>query len=226
MSGSARVISIDTIRDFRAALCRFGEDTKNALGAVDMEIRRVTDWLVHDRPMYWQNEIKRRKEDLAEAQAALFRKRLQAGHDRQVYDSEEKEQVRVSQRRLLEAEEKLEIVKKWAPAFQHAVSEYLARARPTGDMLESDLKLALTLLDRMTGALDAYLAMAPPTSASMEAVPSASSGTTPSESSAPAAPAEPPQAQHPEVSAVSTTASIDRPAPATGTRSTTSEPAN
>src|SRR5579864_6321513 len=112
MSDTARVLSIDTIKDFRAALCRFGEDTKNALGAVDMQIRRTTDWLLHDRPMYWQMEIKRRKEELSEANAELFRRKLQAGHGREVHDSEQKEAVRMAQRRLVEAEEKLETVKK------------------------------------------------------------------------------------------------------------------
>jgi hypothetical protein len=124
--------------------------------------------------MYWQMEIKRRKEDLSQAQAQLFRKKLQARPGSQVRDTEEKEAARIAQRRLLEAEEKLEIVKKWAPVFQHAVAEYQSRARPTGDMLESDVKLALELLDRMAGALDAYVTMAPPTMSNMDAAVSSS----------------------------------------------------
>ena len=70
--------------------------------------------------------------------------------------------VRVAKRRLVEAEEKLEVVRKWIPVFQQAVFEYQSRARPAGDMLESDLHAAVALLDRMTTALDAYLATAPP----------------------------------------------------------------
>lgn len=192
MAESARVTSIDAIKDFRAALCRFSEDTKNALGAVEMEIRRVVSWVVQERPLYWQAEIKRRKEDLSDAQAALFQKRLQAGHGRQVHDSEQKEAMRFAQRRLHEAEEKFEIVKKWAPALQHEVMEYFARARPTGDMLDSDVTQALALLDRMATALDAYIAAAAPTFAPGETQSSAAVGEATSErSTVSAAPAEP-----------------------------------
>lgn len=192
MAESARVTSIDAIKDFRAALCRFSEDTKNALGAVEMEIRRVVSWVVQERPMYWQAEIKRRKEDLSDAKAALFRKRLQAGHGREVHDSEQKENLRLAQRRVHEAEEKLEIVKKWAPVVQHEVLEYYSRARPTGDMLDSDVAQALALLDRMATALDAYIAAAAPTFGRAETQSSAAADETTSErTTAPAAYAEP-----------------------------------
>jgi hypothetical protein len=173
MSESANVTSIEAIKDFRASLCRFGEDVRNALGEVEMEIRRALDWILHQQPAFWQMQIKRRKEDLSQAQAELFRRRLQAGPGREVHDTEQKEAVRAAQRRLLEAEQKLETVKKWGPAFQHAVSEYQARARPTGDMLGSELQKALALLDRMTGALDAYVNMAPPSISNADAVTSA-----------------------------------------------------
>jgi hypothetical protein len=183
MAQTARVTSIDGIKEFRACLCRFGEDVKNGLDAVEMEVRRALDWLLHTQPAYWTNQIKRRKEELSLAQAALFRKKLQAGPGREVKDTEEKEAVRTAQRRVAEAEQKLQIVRKWAPVFQHAVSEYMARARPTGDMLASDLRVSLALLDNMTNALDAYIAMAPPPGVSRDELTAASSsagGATPS----------------------------------------------
>ena len=34
-----------------------------------MEIRRCIDWLTNDRRLYWQSEIKDRKEDLSNAKA-------------------------------------------------------------------------------------------------------------------------------------------------------------
>ncbi len=162
MSQSARVTSIDSIKDFRAALCRFGEDARNGLGAVEMEVRRSLNWITHEQPMFWQMEVKRRKEHVAQAQAEVFRRRLQGGPGREVHDTEQKEILRKAQRGLHEAEAKLEIVRKWIPVYQHAVTEYQARTRPMGDMLESDIRTALALLDRMTTALDAYLAIAAP----------------------------------------------------------------
>ena len=67
-----------------------------------------------------------------------------------------------AQRRMIEAEEKLQRVKKWGPVFQHAVTEYQARGRPTGDMLGSDLRGSPRTARPHDGPLDAYVAMAPP----------------------------------------------------------------
>jgi hypothetical protein len=135
-----------------------------------MEIRRALDWLLHDRPAYWTMEIKRAKQALSEAEAELFRRKLQARPGSEIRDTEQKENVRKMKRRVEEAETKLETVKRWSPVFQHAVTEYQARSRPTADMLEGELKLALALLDRMTTALDAYIATAPPSSGGNEPV--------------------------------------------------------
>src|SRR5438309_1821072 len=71
MSQGARVTSIDAIKKFRSNLASFGDDARNALGAVEMEIRRTVDWLLHDQPAYWKAEIKRRHQNLSDAQAAL-----------------------------------------------------------------------------------------------------------------------------------------------------------
>jgi hypothetical protein len=198
MSQSANVNSIDAIKDFRASYCRFAEDTKNALGAVDMEVRRALEWLLHDRPMYWQMEIKRSKEALSEAQAELFRRKLQARPGSEVRDTEQKEKVRKAKHRLEAAEAKLEIVKKWTPVFQHAVTEYQARSRPTADMLEGDVKLALSLLDRMATALDAYIATAPPSVGANEPIASAASGAPATTSQAPESAARPGDVEAPK----------------------------
>ena len=174
MSQTARVTSTEIIREFRGSLCRFGEDVRSGLGAVDMEVRRAHQWIAQERPMYWQAEIKRRKETLSLAQAELFRRKIQGGPGKEVSDTEQKEMVRVAKRRLDEAEAKLAVVRKWIPVFEQAVFEYQSRARPTGDMLEGDLGSAIALLDRMSAALDAYLAMAPPSGPAREPSGSAS----------------------------------------------------
>jgi hypothetical protein len=190
MAESARVHSIETIKDFRAVLCEFGEEVQQALGAVDMEIRRATEWLKHDRLMYWQREIRRRDQQLAQAKSDLHRKNLSraAGYVPDV--SEQKEALRLAQHRLREAELKVEKVRKWAPALQHAVSEYQGQARPLGDMMAGELAQSLALLDRMADALDAYVSMAPPTASRRDPAGSASVAAESSSTAAAAAPGE------------------------------------
>ena len=79
MSQSANVTSIEAIKEFRSSLCRFGEDVQNALGVAEMEIRRALGWVLHEQPTYWQMRIKRRKQDLSDAQAELFRREASGG---------------------------------------------------------------------------------------------------------------------------------------------------
>jgi hypothetical protein len=162
MGDGARVSSIDAIREFREAFCGFSEDARAALTAVDMEVHRAVQWLTRDRVLHWQMQIKRCNQDVSTARTELFRRKLASVSGEPPDVSEKKELLRIAQRRLQEAESKLEAVKRWVPVLQHAISEYHSKARPLGDKLDSDLPHALALLDRMSTALDAYIALAPP----------------------------------------------------------------
>ncbi|HEX8204346.1 MAG TPA: hypothetical protein VF590_27960, partial [Isosphaeraceae bacterium] len=169
MAESARVHSIEVITDFRAALAEFGDEVQQALGAVDMEIRRAVEWLQHDQLMHWQREIRRRNQEIAQARSDLHRKNLSRATGYIPDVSEQKEALRVAQHRMREAELKVERVRKWVPAFQRAVAEYQGQARPLGDMMTGDLARSLALLDRMLTSLDAYVSMAPPPSSRRDA---------------------------------------------------------
>jgi hypothetical protein len=162
MSEAAKVTSIDAIRAFRESLCSFGEDCRAGLTSVDMEVNRAQQWLMRDRVLFWQMEWKRRNQDLSTARAELFRRKLSSVSDEPPDVGEKKELVRVAERRLREAEEKIAAVKRWVNLLQQAISQYHGKSRPLGDKLDSGLPHALNLLDNMTAALDAYIAMAPP----------------------------------------------------------------
>src|SRR5262249_22469711 len=69
---------------------------------------------------------------------------------------------RRAQERLKEAEQKLANCKKWAPIFEHALREYQGPARVLSGSLETDLKVAVALLNQKLDALDAYLRVNPP----------------------------------------------------------------
>src|SRR5271165_1929842 len=81
MSTQAEVHSIEALKDFRAVLALYSDDTLAALGAVEAEIRRTTQWLQQDRPVYWQDQLKRRREEVAAAKAEVFRRKLQKKPD-------------------------------------------------------------------------------------------------------------------------------------------------
>ncbi len=157
MGESAKVGSIDAIREFREALGSFVEDARNALTAVEMENRRLNEWVKNTQRLYWLNEVKRRREKMNEIRGELHRKKLSGAGE-----TEAKEAVRIANHRLRVAEEKVEIVKKAAPVLQHAIDEYLGLARPLGDMLTGEIEHCMALLERMADALDDYIRVSAP----------------------------------------------------------------
>jgi hypothetical protein len=162
MSSQAEVHSIDALREFRVALSLYGEDVQAALGAADAEIRRTVQWLSQDRPFYWQEQIKRRRERVASARADLFRLKLQKTPEHHPSLAEPKERLRHAEAALADAEKRLAAVRKWQPALQQAVLEYHGSVQRLKDLAASDVPRAVGLLARIVEALEAYLRIRPP----------------------------------------------------------------
>lgn len=158
----AEVHSIDALRDLRAALAVYGEDVLAALGAADAEIRRTVQWLQQDRPYFWQEQIKRRRERVATAKADLFRLRLQKTPEHHPSLAEPKERLRLAEAALQDAERRLMLTRKWQPALQQAVIEYHGAVQRLKDAASADVPRAMALLTRIVEALEAYLQVQPP----------------------------------------------------------------
>ncbi|MDR3635562.1 MAG: hypothetical protein P4L84_17290, partial [Isosphaeraceae bacterium] len=156
MSLSANVRSVDALKDVKLGLIAYAEDARAALTTVDMEVRRVRDWLEREQLSYWRNQVKRREEEVNMARSDLHRRRLSASNSESISDTEQKEALRLAQRRLAEAEEKVATVKRWIPIFEHASSEYRAHSQPLGDHLAGGFENTLATLERMVSSLEAY----------------------------------------------------------------------
>src|SRR5205807_3684893 len=77
MSGSARVHSLDALKELREKLCAFGVDAQEALCATQMEIRRVFDWL-QSQAKQWQRVVRECEEEVVRAKGELIRRKY--GH--------------------------------------------------------------------------------------------------------------------------------------------------
>jgi hypothetical protein len=162
MSLPVDVQSLETLREVRAALVEFSDEARGALGTMDMEVRRLLDWLAHDQRMYWLSKIKQRQQELADAKAELHRKKLSAMFGNEAYASEQKDMVRVAKARLEDAEDRLEKLRRWVPQLEHAIGEYRGPAGNLADCVGVGMERNLELLDRMITAIDEYIRMAPP----------------------------------------------------------------
>jgi len=163
MSRSANVLSTQTLTDFKLVMCNFAEEARNALSGVDMELRRMRDWLERDQLGYWQSQVKRRQEELMQARSDLHKRKISQQGSDAVSDADQKEAVRIAQRRLQVAEEKVQLVKKLIPQLHHAIDEYHSHSQPLGDHLSGGFEKSLFTMEKMIGALDAYLALKAPT---------------------------------------------------------------
>lgn len=162
MSSQAAVHSVEALKEFRVALALFGDDVLAALGAVEMEAKRTAQWLQHDRRMYWQDQLKRRREQVAQAKAEVFRRKLAKTPEYSPAMSEQKELLRRAEASLQDAERRAAQVKKWEPALQQAILEYHGSIRRIKGLASGDVPRAMFALERMVDALEAYLRVAPP----------------------------------------------------------------
>jgi hypothetical protein len=154
----ARVKSLDLIRQWQGALATFRVEAQDALTTAGLDARRAFDWL-EDRHSAWAKAIRERYDEVTHAKAALARKQWVLPGQRQPDITEEMKALKLAQRRLAEAEDKIASVRRWGPALQRAVDEYEGPIRRLADMLEGDLPKAGGLLERLLRDLEAYLAL-------------------------------------------------------------------
>ncbi len=162
MGQSARVTSVDALRDFREVLFKFCERVRDGLCATQMDSRRIVDRLLYELPSFWKQQVHERQEDVAQAQAEWHRVKLMRAQDYKVDEVGPRKALERAKAQLEEAEEKIEKVRHWGRVAQRAVEEYEGRARGLADLVEGNPPPSVVFLDRVVASLDAYLKVAPP----------------------------------------------------------------
>lgn len=159
---SARVQSIDALKDFRVTLCKFSETAKSVLGDVESEMGKVLNWLETEQPAYWQGQIRHRTESVAKAKQAVLIKKLTRNVDgTQGSAVEEEKALRIAQARLEEANLKLGFVRRYARELQKEILLYKGQVQRFSSVIGTEIPRAVNRLDRLAATLDAYLAVAP-----------------------------------------------------------------
>lgn len=158
--GQARLTRIDAVREMAAAVDAFRAEATAALENLDMEIRRVLEWIHHDRHDHWNHQVRREWERITEArvqlQQAMTARRIDE-HDPACID--EKKALARAKQRLETAQEKVEAVRHCARAVDHAVDDYRGARTPLASWLESEGPKALATLRRIMDNLEDYLSL-------------------------------------------------------------------
>lgn len=154
MSDRAEVTSIDAIADFRSALLVYISKVRPLLDDSADEVFRMREWLRVTQRIHWENQVRVRTRELADAEQALFSAELAKLRPA---SSAEIVAVQKAKRALAAAEEKLRTLKRVAASFEKEATPRLKQVENLRSVVATELQEAAHYLDRILGALDKYV---------------------------------------------------------------------
>ena len=160
MSGTARIDSVDALRMFRTVLVKFAEQAQVSLGDAEGEMARVLVWLETEQTTYWSGQIRKRHDWVEKCKEAVRQKKLFKSPTGSTQSAvEEEKALRMAIKKEEEAVEKLKAVRRYIPRLQKEISMYKGGVQRLATTVSSDIPLAVSRLDKMTQALEAYAAL-------------------------------------------------------------------
>jgi hypothetical protein len=152
----ANVQSLEAILAVRAALASFRNDVDQALTSIDLEMRKVLDWLEHDRPRFWRTQVREAADAVTQARAALHRCLMYPINDERPSCYEERAELKKAQAHFAYCEEKSERLRHWIRDVRHEMFDYEGRVSQLKDLVEIDTPRAMAILDRLVERLHEY----------------------------------------------------------------------
>jgi exonuclease VII large subunit len=156
MSDSAHVQSLEAIEAVRRAVQSFDEQVADALTELGAEMRRMQDWLGHDRPRHWKMQTRKAMDQVHEAQQALHRCLMFPIADERPSCYEERMELKKAQTRLAYCQEKESRVRHWQRSVQHELFEYEGRISQLVRLVEVDMPQAAGVLTKIIRRLEDY----------------------------------------------------------------------
>ena len=164
MSTQADVKSIDTLAFIKAAFAVFGHDSGQAISEVEMQGQRAVEWITVDQAAYWKAEMRKATELVNKAIKDLeYCRAFKKVGNNQPSCIEEKKALEKAKQRLARAEQKAEAVRRWTPLVQQQFRETCVRLVRFREVIDVDCPRAMSQLEKMLKALDAYRQVSSPT---------------------------------------------------------------
>lgn len=153
---TANVHSLEAIDTVRLALAKFDDQVRDALVGLEVEMRRILEWLEHDRPKYWKTQMRRAIDQTHEAQQALHRCLMFPIADERPSCYEERAALKAAQARYEYCQEKVERVRHWQQTVRHELFEYQGRISRLVKLVEVDAPQAIGVLQKILCHLEEY----------------------------------------------------------------------
>jgi hypothetical protein len=162
MSESARVSSIEALKQAKAAMLEFADAVTTALASVDADINRTGFWLTQNRPAHWKRQVRLREEAINAIKTDIMRKRIIAAPEPASVVEEEKRLDRAKVM-LGHAQARYEAVRRWGPVWDREAMLYKTSTHSITEFLHRDVPQAVARIERMLDSLEQYTHLAPPT---------------------------------------------------------------
>jgi len=161
MNLAANVHSLETLRDWHAALCIYRDEAMVALSSIAMEIQRADGWL-EEMLHGWQREQREAEEEILRCKAELNARNVPDATGRIPDCSQQEEALWRAERKLEYIHHQIEVVRRWFVKLPKMVSEaYEGPSRHLMNFLEAELPRGIAMLGSQITALDAYLNIRP-----------------------------------------------------------------
>jgi hypothetical protein len=172
MPDQAHVTSSEAIEFFRAGLITYVAKVRPLLEDACDEVFRTREWLQTDRRIHWENQVRRRTRTLEEAKQALFSARLS-----NLRDARASEHIAVerAKRALVDAEEKLKLVKRWALEFDQRAQVLVKELEHVRSLVANEMPRAAAHLAQIVRRVEDYAGVAKPTISAPPSDPGAAS---------------------------------------------------
>lgn len=157
MSDHANVRSTDAIESVRTALTKFLHQSEEGLVELDAEMRRVLDYLEHDRPAFWKAQTRLAEDGVHTAKMELQRALMfPVGVNERPAATEQRAALAKAEARLAYCREKMERLRHWVRQIRTELPDYQGRMTQFRSILDSDGPAAVAVLERLLRAVEKY----------------------------------------------------------------------
>ena len=164
MSDQANLKSTDAIEAVRAVVLMFAKQAEEGLTECDLEMRRLMDWLQHDRPAFWKEQVRRAHDGVQKAKQDLHRCLMYpVGVNDRPSCTEERAALKKAEAKLAYCEQKQEKLKHWVREISHELHTYEGRTARLKEVIEADAPQAAAALGQILLRIEEYTNLTSPT---------------------------------------------------------------
>jgi hypothetical protein len=162
MAAGAKITSTEAVRYFKVAMLDYEAQLRDTVAQLELDLRRVLDWVDHERPRYWAQAARKASDALVAARRALERAELSIRPEDKRSCYEQKLAYDQAKRRLGLTEKKVRDVRKWRVMLHQEGDDFLGHVGRLNNYLDIELPRAVAALERMAQALDKYTELTSP----------------------------------------------------------------